>query len=332
MKFQREHVRTRRLELIAFAAALACAVGAAPGAADWDDVKVTRTPPVVLAQDDTAGQNTPAPAQNWQPVARQPSARPYMQSTVGPSQPRGADEDDDLPPLRPAPANAASRPAPIAPRSPGLAASGLVLKGHEASATKAQSKAGAQPNAADVSKAMPDEGKNQTAAKAEPAAAPTPAPVSGPARQYCINIADAAADARFAWKAKTLAEIEQELDKRIELLEQRTAEFQAWLARRDEFSNRAVKQLVDIYRRMAPDSAAAQLAAMDAETAAAVLSKLDARIASAILNEMQPSQAARLTTIIAGSAKIPAEHSDAKTAAGNSSAQTEEARSDTGKL
>ena len=35
------------------------------------------------------------------------------------------------------------------------------------------------------------------------------------ARQYCVNIANAAADARFAWQKKTLADTEQELEKRI---------------------------------------------------------------------------------------------------------------------
>jgi flagellar motility protein MotE (MotC chaperone) len=54
---------------------------------------------------------------------------------------------------------------------------------------------------------------------------------------------------------------------------------------------------------MRPDAAALQLAATDEETAAAVLSKLDARTSSTILGEMEPTHAARLTTIMVGAAK-----------------------------
>src|SRR5438552_16656940 len=75
-------------------------------------------------------------------------------------------------------------------------------------------------------------------------------------------------------------------------------------ARSDEFIKKARESLVLIYARMRPDAAAMQLVAMDEETASAVLLKLDANVASKILNEMEPAQAARLTTIISGAAKI----------------------------
>ena len=124
------------------------------------------------------------------------------------------------------------------------------------------------------------------------------------ADEYCANIADAAADARFAWQKRTLSEMEGELQRRIALLEKRTAEFRGWLARRDAFVKKAQETLVSIYARMRPDAAASQLSAMDEETAAAVLTKLKPRIASAILNEMVPGVAARLTATIAGAAKV----------------------------
>ena len=135
-----------------------------------------------------------------------------------------------------------------------------------------------------------------------PKDAPGATPTAG--QQYCINIADTAADARFAWQKKTLGEIEQELDRRIALLEQRAKEYREWLARRDEFAKKAQGTLVEIYTKMRPDAAALQLAAMDEETAAAVLTKLKPRNASAILSEMPPGSAARLTTTIAGAAKV----------------------------
>lgn len=129
--------------------------------------------------------------------------------------------------------------------------------------------------------------------------------IKGPrADDYCTNVADQATDARFAWQKKTLADMEQEILKRIALLEERTAEYQKWLARRDEFSQKANETLLRIYARMRPDAAAAQLAALDEETAASVITKLDARIASLILNEMDATQAVRLTATISGSGKI----------------------------
>jgi len=124
------------------------------------------------------------------------------------------------------------------------------------------------------------------------------------ADDYCASVADAAAEARFAWQMRTLKEMEEELGRRIVILEQRAAEYREWLARRDAFVSKAQDALVQIYARMRPDAAASQLANLDEETAAAVLSKLNPRSASAILNEMPPVPAARLTATIAGAAKV----------------------------
>ncbi|MGE0849556.1 MAG: MotE family protein [Hyphomicrobiaceae bacterium] len=124
------------------------------------------------------------------------------------------------------------------------------------------------------------------------------------AREYCIKIADAAADARVAWQKKVLADLEDEIAKRVVQLEEKTAEYQKWLARRDEFSKKAQETVVTIYARMRPDAAAAQLVAMDEEMAAAVLTKLEPRSASLILNEMDAAKAARLTATIAGAANV----------------------------
>jgi flagellar motility protein MotE (MotC chaperone) len=126
---------------------------------------------------------------------------------------------------------------------------------------------------------------------------------AAPGQQYCFNIADAAADARFAWQQKTLLEIEQELEKRVALLEEKTKEYKVWLARREEFVGKAQEGLMKIYARMRPDAAALQIAAMDEETAAALMSKLDARTSSAIMAEMDPQVAARLSGTMAGAAR-----------------------------
>jgi flagellar motility protein MotE (MotC chaperone) len=127
---------------------------------------------------------------------------------------------------------------------------------------------------------------------------------SARAEEYCTNIADAAADARFAWQKKVLTDIEQEIAKRIAQLEEKTAEYRKWLARRDEFSHKANETLLRIYTRMRPDAAAAQISELDEETAAALLTKFEGRTASLILNEMDVGKAARLSSIISGAAKV----------------------------
>jgi flagellar motility protein MotE (MotC chaperone) len=124
-------------------------------------------------------------------------------------------------------------------------------------------------------------------------------------RQYCVNITNAAADARFAWQTATLQNLQLQVEESVAALETKRAEYETWLARREKFLNQAKEDVVAIYSRMRPDAAAVQLAAMDDETAAAVLAKLKARNSSAILNEMDPARAAQLTNTLAGAAGLP---------------------------
>lgn len=145
-----------------------------------------------------------------------------------------------------------------------------------------------------------------TVPQATPVKADAPAPqVETPlAKGYCTTIGTIAADAKFAWQQKAIGELASELDDRIARLQAKTEEYKEWLARRDEFAQRATQNLVTIYSRMRPEAAGQQLTAMDEETASALLMKLDPRVASAILNDMNPQQAAKLTTIISGAGKV----------------------------
>lgn len=120
------------------------------------------------------------------------------------------------------------------------------------------------------------------------------------AAQYCSNIADAAADARFARQKEALAAMEKEIEARIAQLEAKRAEYQQWLDRREAFLKKADEALVAVISQMRPDAAAAQMAAMNEDMAAALLSKLSPRVASAILNEFEPARAARLTSTLVG--------------------------------
>jgi len=120
---------------------------------------------------------------------------------------------------------------------------------------------------------------------------------------YCANIADAAADARFALQKEALAKMEKEIEARLKILEAKRAEYEEWLRRRNEVLQKADETVVSIYSRMRPDAAALQLANMDDEIAAAIVAKLNPRSASAVLNEMEPARAAQLTNIITDAPK-----------------------------
>lgn len=122
-------------------------------------------------------------------------------------------------------------------------------------------------------------------------------------QRFCSNIADAARDRRYSLQAAELKQLQSEVDKRITALEEKRAEYEAWLKRREVFLARAEDSLVKIYSGMKPDAAAERLASTNIDLAAAILMKLDARKASVILNEMDKKAAAALTGIIGSAAR-----------------------------
>lgn len=132
----------------------------------------------------------------------------------------------------------------------------------------------------------------------QPTAPPAPKPPA-----YCAGIADAAADARFAWQKEQLAALEKQVEERIARLEAKRAEYESWLARRNAFLSKADEGVVAIYTKMRPDAAALQLANMPDESAAAILTKLNARTASAILSEMEAARAAQLARMMTDAGK-----------------------------
>lgn len=123
------------------------------------------------------------------------------------------------------------------------------------------------------------------------------------ARKYCTNIADAAADARYARQTAALKELETQIDERIVALEAKRAEYEEWLKRREDFLRKADESVVAIFTQMRPDAASQQMSLMPSEAAAAILVKLKPRIASAILAEMSPAKAAQLTGTMVGLAR-----------------------------
>lgn len=257
---------------------------------------------------------TEIPAGNWSPIvtgALGPEAQPADPQAGTPSPPQGprsaaaeaaGGHGTDAGPLgqgstEPAP------PAPAAvPHAPAVTPPAPAAGSPALAPTTAPAAPGAVRAPAPAAGGAPQTAPGPLPAKPLEALAPD----ARPAQQYCYNIAEPAADARAAWQAKKIKDMEATLDKRVVELDGKIEELKTWLARRDEFSKRAQEKLVGLYARMRPDASALQLAAMDDETAAAVITKLEPKIASAIMNEIEPERAAKLATIISGAAKIPA--------------------------
>lgn len=138
----------------------------------------------------------------------------------------------------------------------------------------------------------------------KPAPAQAAVPADNEVALFCSNVADPAVDARLAWQLKELEKAETQLRERIAEVEAKRAEYEKWMALRDDFLKKAEAQVVEIYSRMKPDAAATQIAGMADETAAAVLAKLNPRTSSAIFNEMDTARAAHLADVLGGMRRV----------------------------
>jgi flagellar motility protein MotE (MotC chaperone) len=168
---------------------------------------------------------------------------------------------------------------------------------------------GAVPEPAPPAPAAPAPAPARPAKSGSVTAPPKPAPAAAGApesdvAQFCSNVADVAVDARLAWQMKELEKAENRLRERIAEVEAKRAEYEKWMALRDEFLKKAEASVVEIYSRMKPDAAATQIAGMADETAAAVLAKLSPRNSSAIFNEMDSARAARLADLLGGMRRV----------------------------
>lgn len=123
-------------------------------------------------------------------------------------------------------------------------------------------------------------------------------------QKFCFNNDLAAADAKFAWQAKTISEMETKLEGVIARLEKKKSEYKKWVLRREKFIANVTDSLVKIYSTMEPEAAAAQIAIVDFDTAVSIITKLKPRVASSILNEMEPETAGRLVKIIVGAITV----------------------------
>lgn len=121
-------------------------------------------------------------------------------------------------------------------------------------------------------------------------------------RQFCTNIADAARDRRYLLQKQELEKLQVDVDERIARLEERKAEYQDWLQRRNEFMKQAENGLVDIFKTMKADAAAPQLQEVPPILAAAIIMRLPARQSGLILSEMDPKKAGVIASIMSSAA------------------------------
>lgn len=139
----------------------------------------------------------------------------------------------------------------------------------------------------------------ETTSAVPPAAEPQPTEIE----RFCSNITDAARDRRYTLQTQELEALQKDIDQRMKLLEEKRAEYEEWLKRRDDFLSKTEDNVVKIYATMKPDAAAERLAVVDIVVASGILMKLDARKAGVILNEMDSKAAAALTAIMASATR-----------------------------
>ncbi|MDH6233376.1 flagellar motility protein MotE (MotC chaperone) [Mesorhizobium soli] len=169
----------------------------------------------------------------------------------------------------------------------GIAAT-LLLCASPAAAEMASNEEAPQPASAETTGAVPPAGAEPQQTEIE---------------RFCSNITDAARDRRYALQRQELETLQQDIDQRMKLLEEKRAEYEGWLKRRNDFLSKTEDSVVKIYSTMKPDAAAERLAAVDVLVAAGILMKLDARKAGVILNEMNSKAAAALTAIMASATR-----------------------------
>ena len=126
---------------------------------------------------------------------------------------------------------------------------------------------------------------------------------AGLSQEFCASISDKATDARLTWETNNLNKLQAAVAGKLTELEAKQRELQDWAGKREQMLKAANQSLVDIYAKMDPEAAAAQLGKADSATAASILRQLSPRGASAILNIMEPDKAAALVKIIAAAAK-----------------------------
>ncbi len=119
-------------------------------------------------------------------------------------------------------------------------------------------------------------------------------------QQYCANVAASITAARVARQEKQLREIESQVLQRKDELEVKRKELLELIEKYESLVHKADETIVELYGKMKPDVAAAQIAGLDDEVAAAVLIQMKPKISSAILNEMDATRGSAVVKKLVG--------------------------------
>ena len=142
--------------------------------------------------------------------------------------------------------------------------------------------------------------KSKAAANKTPEKAAVEKPSDVEASRFCANAGPSIAEARIAWETRQLTDLDAQVKQRLADLEKAEVSVKDWIAKRDASLKAASDELVAIYAKMQPETAATQIAAMDDQMAAAILGKLKPSAAGAILNEMEAERASKLAVVLSG--------------------------------
>jgi flagellar motility protein MotE (MotC chaperone) len=119
------------------------------------------------------------------------------------------------------------------------------------------------------------------------------------AQDYCENFSNIVADLRSQRQKEELLKLEKEVDAKLKEVLARTEDLKAMIRKRDEMLEQASNELLKIYSRMEPESAARQLEKIETNTAASILRRLKPQLASEVLAAMEVKRASLLVQIIA---------------------------------
>ena len=97
-------------------------------------------------------------------------------------------------------------------------------------------------------------------------------------------------------RKKELKRLEEEVDKKLDQLNQLRLNIEKLLAAKDAEEQKRISELAKMYEKMSAEKAAAVFTTLDKDLAIAILGQMKTKSAARILNNMERDKAAKLTT------------------------------------
>lgn len=124
------------------------------------------------------------------------------------------------------------------------------------------------------------------------------------AKDYCAAFVKEAENARESRQKIELDALNEQLDKKLAEVTDKTAVLEKWVTERETILNQASTAILKIYDSMDPTIAAQELSKLDQLGASAILRKMKPKKASDILKEMDAATAARIIAIISSESNL----------------------------